>query len=53
MQRAGNVEVSDAALAALARCLLPTICSYFASEEGKREFAEWKKNSRHTARSDS
>jgi hypothetical protein len=26
---------------ALARCLLPTIRSYFESEEGQREFAEW------------
>ena len=29
------------AIEALARCLLPTIRSYFESEEGKREFAEW------------
>jgi hypothetical protein len=26
---------------ALARCLLPTIRSYFESEDGQREFAEW------------
>ena len=29
------------ALEALARCLLPSIRSYFESEEGQREFAEW------------
>lgn len=27
---------------ALARCLLPEIQKYFESEEGQREFAEWK-----------
>ena len=30
------------AIEALARCLLPTIRSYFTSEEGMAEFAEWK-----------
>ena len=29
------------ALEALARCLYPAIRSYFESEEGRREFAEW------------
>jgi len=28
---------------ALAECLLPDIRRYFESEQGKREFAEWKK----------
>ena len=32
----------DEALEALARCLLPTIQSYFESEEGQREFEQWK-----------
>lgn len=27
---------------ALARCLLPEIQKFFESEEGKREFTEWK-----------
>lgn len=31
---------------ALARCLLPEIQKFFESEEGKREFEEWKKNKR-------
>ena len=26
----------------IARCLLPDIVAYFESEQGKREFAEWK-----------
>lgn len=28
-------------LEALARCLLPDIQTFFESEEGQREFAEW------------
>jgi hypothetical protein len=32
----------DDALEALARCLYPAILSYFESEEGQREFEEWK-----------
>ena len=28
---------------ALARCLLPEIQKFFESEEGKREFDEWKR----------
>ena len=32
----------EEALEALARCLLPSIRSYFESEEGQREFSEWK-----------
>ena len=28
---------------ALARCLLPEIRKFFESEEGQREFEEWKK----------
>ncbi len=27
---------------AIARCLLPDILAYYESEEGQREFAEWK-----------
>ena len=35
-------EIRDDALEALARCLYPAIRSYFESEEGRREFDEWK-----------
>lgn len=28
---------------AIARCLLPDILTFFESEEGQREFAQWKK----------
>jgi hypothetical protein len=37
--------IPDDALEALARCLFPAIKSYFESEEGKREFAEWQSRS--------
>ena len=32
----------DEALEALARCLYPMMVAFFESEEGQREFAEWK-----------
>ena len=35
-------EIPDDALEALARCLYPAIRSYFESDEGQREFDEWK-----------
>jgi len=34
-------RIPDDALEALARCLLPEIRSFFESEEGQREYAEW------------
>ena len=34
--------IPDDALEALARQLYPAILSYFESEQGQREFAEWK-----------
>ena len=39
-EKESNV-IPDDALEALARCLLPTIRSYFESGEGQREFTEW------------
>jgi hypothetical protein len=36
-----KTEINAGALEALARCLLPAIRSYFESDEGQREFAEW------------
>ena len=35
--------ISQQNIEALARCLLPQIEKFFESEEGKREFEEWKK----------
>ena len=34
--------IPDDALEALARCLYPTMVTFFESDEGQREFAEWK-----------
>ncbi len=36
-----HYDPPDVAIEALARRLLPVIRSYFESEEGKKEFAEW------------
>ena len=38
-----NLELPQQELESLARCLLPEILSFFESEEGKKEFEEWKK----------
>ena len=35
--------VPEHEIEALARCLLPKIQRFFESEEGKREFEEWKR----------
>jgi len=43
-------EIPTEAIESLARCLLPEIQKYFESEEGKREFEEWKlKNANQAA----
>ena len=36
-----NSQPSADAIEALARCLLPSIRSYYESEEGQREYAQW------------
>ena len=40
-------NVPDHEIEALARCLLPEIQKYFESEEGQREFREWKQKQVH------
>ena len=43
-------EIPTEAIETLARCLLPEIQKYFESEDGKREFEEWKlKNANQAA----
>ena len=37
-----TTEIPTEAIESLARCLLPEIQKFFESEEGKREFEEWK-----------
>ena len=33
---------------AIARCIYPDIIAFYESEEGQREFAEWKRKQAHT-----
>lgn len=37
-----NTNIPEHRIEAMARCLLPDIIAYYRSEEGQREFAEWK-----------
>jgi len=37
-----NTNIPRHEIEAVARCLLPEIQKFFESEEGKREFEEWK-----------
>ena len=37
-------ELPEHEIEVLAKCFLPDILDYFNSEEGKKEFEEWKKN---------
>ena len=38
-----NSDIPQYAIEIIARCLLPDIIAFFESEEGQREFAEWKR----------
>ena len=38
-----NSDIPQHQIEAIARCLLPDILAFYESEEGQREFAEWKK----------
>lgn len=38
-----GTDIPQHEIESLARCLLPKIRAFFESEEGQREFAEWKK----------
>ncbi len=35
-------DIPDEVIESLARCILPSIRAYFESEEGQKEYAEWK-----------
>lgn len=39
-------DIPDEVIQSLARTLLPAIRDYFESEEGKRDFGEWKEKKR-------
>ena len=38
-----NTAIPQHIIEAIARCLLPDIIAFYESEEGQREFAEWKR----------
>ena len=38
-----NSDIPQYAIETVARCLLPDIIAFYESEEGQREFAEWKR----------
>ena len=38
-----NKEIPQHEIDALARCIFPAIQQFYDSEEGKREFVEWKR----------
>lgn len=37
-----DTNIPEHKIEAIARCLLPDILKYYESEEGQREFTEWK-----------
>ena len=37
-----NTDIPQYQIEAIARCLMPDILAFYESEEGQREFAEWK-----------
>ena len=41
-----STDIPQHEIESLARCLLPKIQAFFESEEGKREFEEWKEKQR-------
>ena len=38
-----NTDIPQQRIEAIARCIMPDILAFYESEEGQREFAEWKK----------
>ncbi len=38
-----NTDMPQHQIEAIARCILPDILAFYESEEGQREFSEWKK----------
>lgn len=38
-----NSDIPQHQIEAIARCILPDILAFYESEEGQREFSEWKK----------
>lgn len=38
-----NTNIPQYQIEAIARCIMPDILAFYESEEGQREFSEWKK----------
>ena len=38
-----NSDIPQHQIEAIARCIMPDILAFYESEEGQREFGEWKK----------
>ena len=38
-----NTNIPQHKIEAIARCIMPDIIAFFESEEGQKEFAEWKR----------
>ncbi|HHX36742.1 MAG TPA: hypothetical protein GX717_02030 [Clostridiaceae bacterium] len=38
-----NTNIPQYKVEAIARCIMPDILAFYESEEGQREFAEWKR----------
>lgn len=38
-----NSDIPQHQIETIARCIMPDILAFYESEEGQREFAEWKK----------
>lgn len=38
-----NTDIPQHQIEAIARCILPDTLAFYESEEGQREFSEWKK----------
>ena len=39
-----NSDIPQHQIEAIARCIMPDILAFYESEEGQREFAEWKEH---------
>lgn len=42
-----STSIPQHEIEAIARCIMPDILAFYESEEGQREFAEWKKRREH------
>lgn len=42
MKKSKDIDIPNSALEQMARCIFPEIQKFFESEDGQREFTEWK-----------